>query len=182
MHTKLLQFSSVQFSHSVVSDSLRPHELQHARPPCPSPTPGVHSNSCPLSWWCHPAIWSSVVPFSSCPQLLQLYSTLYSPMDCSLPVPSVHGISQARIQEWVATSFSGGFSWPRDQTCISCRSLHYRQILCHWATGEPCCCKWHYFILFYGRVVFHCIYVHHLLYPFTSWWTFRLFSCLDYCE
>ena len=63
-------FSSVQFSHSVVSDSLRPHESQHTRPPCPSPTPGVHSNSCPLSRWCHPAISSSVVPFSSCPQSL----------------------------------------------------------------------------------------------------------------
>ena len=65
-----LQFSSVQFSRSVVSDSLLPHELQHARPPCPSPTPGVHSNSRPSSRWCHPAISSSVVPFSSCPQSL----------------------------------------------------------------------------------------------------------------
>ena len=61
---------SVQFSHSVMSDSLRPHELLHNRPPCPSPTPGVHSNSCPLSQWCHPAIPSSVVSFSSCPQSL----------------------------------------------------------------------------------------------------------------
>ena len=61
------QFSAVQFSRSVMSDSLRPHESQHARPPCPSPTPGVHSNSCPSSWWCHPAISSSVIPFSSCP-------------------------------------------------------------------------------------------------------------------
>ena len=61
---------SVQFSRSVVSDSLRPHESQHARPPCPSPTPGVHSDSCPSSPWCHPAISSSVVPFSSCPQSL----------------------------------------------------------------------------------------------------------------
>ena len=60
----------VQFSHSVVSDSLRPHESQHARPPCLSPTPGVYSNSCPSSRWCHPAISSSVVPFSSCPQSL----------------------------------------------------------------------------------------------------------------
>ena len=58
--------SSVQFSHSVVSDSLQPHELQHARPPCPSQTPGVHSNSCPSSQWCHPAISSSVFPFFSC--------------------------------------------------------------------------------------------------------------------
>ena len=66
----ITQFSSVQFSCSVVSDSLRPHESQHARPPCPSPTPGVYSNSCPLSQWCHPAISSSVVPFSSFPQSL----------------------------------------------------------------------------------------------------------------
>ena len=58
----------VQFSRSVVSDSLRPHELQHARPPCPSSTPGVHPNPCPLNRWCHPTISSSVVPFSSCPQ------------------------------------------------------------------------------------------------------------------
>ena len=60
--------SSVRFSRSVVSDSLRPHEPQHARPPCPSPTPGVYSNPCPLSWWCHPTISSSVIPFSSCLQ------------------------------------------------------------------------------------------------------------------
>ena len=59
-----------QFSRSVVSNSLRPHEFQLARPPCPSPTPGVHSNSCPSCWWCHPAISSSGVPFSSCPQSL----------------------------------------------------------------------------------------------------------------
>ena len=60
-------FSSVQFSRSVVFDSLWPHESKHARPPCPSPTPGVHLNSCPSSQWYHPAISSSVIPFSSCP-------------------------------------------------------------------------------------------------------------------
>ena len=59
---------SVQFSRSVVSDSLRPHELQHARAPCPSPTPGVYPNSCPLSQWCHLTISFSVIPFSSCLQ------------------------------------------------------------------------------------------------------------------
>ena len=63
-------FRSVQFSRSVVSDSLQPHESQHARPPCPSPTPRVHSDSCLSSRWCHPAISSSVIPFSSCPQSL----------------------------------------------------------------------------------------------------------------
>ena len=62
--------NSVQFSHSVTSDSLWPHESQYARPPCPSATSGVYSNSCPSSWWCHPAISSSVVSFSSCPQSL----------------------------------------------------------------------------------------------------------------
>ena len=61
---------SVQFSHSVVSDSLQPHELQHARPSCTSPAPGVHPNSCASSQWCHPTILSSVIPFSSCPQSL----------------------------------------------------------------------------------------------------------------
>ena len=65
-----VQFSSVQFSRSVMYDSLWPHESQHARPPCSSPTPGVHSDSRPSSQWCHPAISSSVVPFSSCPQSL----------------------------------------------------------------------------------------------------------------
>ena len=66
-HTKSVQF---QFSHSVMSDSLWPPESQHTRPPCPSPTPRVHSDSRPSSQWCHPAISSSVVPFSSCPQTL----------------------------------------------------------------------------------------------------------------
>ena len=69
--TEWLQIRLDQISRSVVSDSLWPHESQHARPPCPSPTPRVHSDSRPSSQWCHPAISSSVVPFSSCPQSLQ---------------------------------------------------------------------------------------------------------------
>ena len=73
-------FSSVQFSRLVVSHSLRPHESQHAWSPCPSPFPGVHSNSCPSSQWCHPAISSSVVLFPSCPQ--------------SLPVSEIFPVSQ----------------------------------------------------------------------------------------
>ena len=68
-----VQFSSVQFSRSVVSGSLRPHEPQHTRHPCPSPTPGVYPNSCPLSQWFHPSISSSIVPFSSCPQSFSQY-------------------------------------------------------------------------------------------------------------
>ena len=66
------QWHSVQFSCSVMSDSLRPHESQHARPPYPSPTPGVHSNSCPSSWWCHPAITSSVIPWHKIMQRMEL--------------------------------------------------------------------------------------------------------------
>ena len=69
-YCKVIQFSSIQFSRSVVSASLQHHESQHARPPCPSPTPGVHSDSCPSSQWCHPAISSLVIPFFSCPQSL----------------------------------------------------------------------------------------------------------------
>ena len=77
----LSEEESVQFSCSVVPDSLWPHELQHARPPCPSPSPGVHSDSRPLSQWCHPAISPWVVPFSSCPQSLPASdSFLMSPL------------------------------------------------------------------------------------------------------
>ena len=73
-------FSSVQFSRSVVSDSLRPYGSQHTSPPCPSPTPGIYPNSCPLSWWCHPTISSSVIPFSSCSQSFPAYESIFSIM------------------------------------------------------------------------------------------------------
>ena len=69
-HRIITRASSIQFSRWVISDSLQPHESQHTRPPFSSPTPRVHPNSCPSSRWCHPAILSSVVPFSSCPQSL----------------------------------------------------------------------------------------------------------------
>ena len=87
--TNSVQFSSVQsLSPSVVSDSLRPHESQHARPPCPSPTPGIHSDSRPSSPWCHPAISSSVVPFSSCPQSSQ-HQSLFQWVNTSHKVAKV---------------------------------------------------------------------------------------------
>jgi len=82
---------SVQFSRWVVSDSLWLHELQHARPPCPSPTPGVHPNPSPSSWWCHPTISSSVVPFSSCPQSF--------PASGSFPMSQLNKQSD-NIQPW----------------------------------------------------------------------------------
>ena len=75
---------SDQISRSVVSDSLRPHESQHSRPPCPSPTPGVHSNSRPSSRWCHPAISSSVLPFSSCPQSLPASESFHAKSESTL--------------------------------------------------------------------------------------------------
>ena len=98
-------FSSVQFSRSVVSDSLRPHESQHARPPCPSPTPGVHSNSRPSSQWCHSAISSSVVPFSSCLQSFPasgsfLMSQFFSSGGQRIGVSSSASVLPMNIQGW----------------------------------------------------------------------------------
>ena len=100
-----LQFSSVHFSRSVVSDSLRPHESQRARPPCPSPTPRVHSDSRPSSPWCHPAISSSVVPFSSCPQSLPAsesfpMSQLFSWSGQSTGVSALASFLPKNTQDW----------------------------------------------------------------------------------
>ena len=100
-----LQFSSVQFSRSVVSDSFQPHESQHARPPCPSPSPGVHSNSCASSQWCHPAISSSVIPFSSCPQSLPvsgsfLMSQLFAWGGQNIGVSALVSVLPMNTQDW----------------------------------------------------------------------------------
>ena len=102
--TNPLSFSSVQFSHSVMSDSLRPHELQHARPPCPSPTLRVHSNSCPSSQWCHPAISSSTIPFS-CPQSLPAsesfpMSQLFTSGGHSTGVSALASFLPKNTQDW----------------------------------------------------------------------------------
>ena len=111
---------SVQFSHSVVSDSLRPHESQHARPPCPSPSPGVHSDSCPLSCWCHPTISSSVVPFSSCLQLFLasgsfLMSQLFISGGQSIGVSASASFLPMNIQDWFPLGLTGlTLSSPRD--------------------------------------------------------------------
>ena len=105
---------SVQFS-SVVSDSLRPHESQHARPPCPSPTPGVHSDTRPLSHWCHPAISSSVVPFSSCPQSLPAsesfpMSQLFAWGGKSTGVSASASVLPMNIQDWFPLWLTGWIS------------------------------------------------------------------------
>ena len=107
--------SSVQFRRSVVSDSLRPHESQHARPPCPSPTPGVHSNSCPSSWWCHPATSSSVVPFSSCPQSLPAsesfpMSQLFAWGALSIRVSILASFLPKNTQGWSPSEWTGWIS------------------------------------------------------------------------
>ena len=96
---------SVQFSCSVVSDSLGPHGLQHARPPCPSPTPGVYSNSCPLSQWCHPTISSSIIPFSSCLQSFPASGSLpmswfFASGSQSIGVSASASVLPMNIQDW----------------------------------------------------------------------------------
>ena len=110
--------SSVQlFSRSVVSNSLRPHEPQHARPPCPSPTPRVHPNPCPLSRWCHPTISSSVIPFSSCPQSFPAsgsfqMSHLFTSGGQSIGVSASTSVLPMNIQDWFPLGWTGWISLP----------------------------------------------------------------------
>ena len=104
--------SSLQFSCSVVSHSLRPHGLQHARPPCPSPTPEVYSNSCPSSQWCHPAVSSSVTPFSSCPQSLPAsgsfpLSQLFTWSGRSIGVSASTSVLPMNTQDWSLLGWTG---------------------------------------------------------------------------
>ena len=111
----LIQFSSVQFSRSVVSHSLWPHKLQHTRPPCPSPTPRVHPNSCPSSQWWHPAISSSVVPFSSCLQSLPAsesfsMSQLFAWGGQSTGVSALASFLPKNIQDWSPLEWTGWIS------------------------------------------------------------------------
>ena len=106
------RISPVEFSHSVVSDSLRPHESQHTRPPCPSSTPGVHSHSLPSSQWCHPAISSSVIPFSSCPQYLPAsesfpMSQLFTWGGQSTAVSALASFLPEKSQGWTRSEWSG---------------------------------------------------------------------------
>ena len=102
----------LQFSRSVVSDSLRPHELQHARPPCPSPTPRVHPNPCPLSRWCHRTISSSVIPFSSCPQSFPAsgsfqMSQLFTLGGQSIGVSASTSVLPMNSQDWFPLGWAG---------------------------------------------------------------------------
>ena len=106
---------SVQFHCSVVSDSLQPHESQHARPPYPSPTPGVYPNSCPSSQWCHPTISSSVIPFSSCPQTLPAsesfpMSQLFTWDGQSTGVSALASVLPKKSQGWSPSEWTGWIS------------------------------------------------------------------------
>ena len=109
------QFSSVQFSRSVVSDSVRPHGMQHARPPCPSPTPRAYSNSCPLSQWYHPTISSSVIPFSSHLQSFPAsgsfqMSPFFKSGGQSIGVSALASVLPMNIQEWFPLRWTGWIS------------------------------------------------------------------------
>ena len=109
------QFSLVQFICSVMSNSLWPHELQHARPSCPSPTPGVYPNQCPLSRWCHPTISSSVVPFSSCSQSFPesgsfQMSQLFALGGQSTGVSALASVFPMNTQNWSPLEWTGWIS------------------------------------------------------------------------
>ena len=107
--------SSVQFSRSVLSDSLQSHELQHAIPPCPTPTPEVHPNSCASSQWCHPAISSSIIPISSCPQSLPAsksfpMSQLFTWGGQSIGVSALASVLPMNTQDWSPLGWTGWIS------------------------------------------------------------------------
>ena len=109
-HLEDAHVSSVQFSHSVVSDSLQPHELQHARPPCPSPTPRAHPNSCPSTQWCHPTISSSVISFSSCLQSFPASGSFPRTQffaSCGQSIEASASVLPMNIQDWFPLGRTG---------------------------------------------------------------------------
>ena len=113
--TSIIWFSLVQFSCSVMSDSLLPHELQRARPPCPTPTPRAHTNSCPVSQWCHPTISSSVDPFSSCPQSFPAsgsfqMSQLFASGGQSIGISALTSDLPMNTQDWSPLGWTGWIS------------------------------------------------------------------------
>ena len=127
----MVKHTSVQFSRSVVSDSLRPHESQHTRPPCPSPTTWVHSHSRPWSQWSHPAMSSSVVPFSSCPQSLPAsdsfpMSQLFAWDGQSTGVSASASFPPKKSQGWFLSEWTG---WISSEKCKSYSKIQALRIL-----------------------------------------------------
>ena len=129
----MLCISVVQFSCSVVSNSLQPHELQHARPSCPSPTPGVHPNPCPSSRWCHPTISSSFVPFSSCPQSFPAsgsfpVSQLFASGGQSTGVSASTSVLPMNTQDWSPLGWTGWISLQSKDSQESSPTPQFRSI------------------------------------------------------
>ena len=135
-----LSFDSVQFSRSVMSNSLRPHKSQHARPPCPSPTPGVHSDSRPSSQWWHPAISSSVVPFSSCPQSFPAsesfpVSQLFTWSGQSTGVSALASFLPKKSQGWSPSEWTGWISLQVQGTLKSLLQHHSSKTSSLWRSA-----------------------------------------------
>ena len=138
-----VQFSPVQFSHSVVSDSLRRHESQHARPPCPSPSPRVHSDSRPPSHWCHPAISSSVIPFSSCLQSLPAsqsfpMSQLFAWGGQSIGVSALASFLPKNTQDWSLLEWTGWISLQSKGLFKHHTPQHHSLVLWDWKASILC--------------------------------------------
>ena len=138
--TTIHQFSSVQFSRSVVSNSLRPHEPQHTRPPCPSPTPGVHPNPCPLSQWCPPTISSSVVLFSSCPQSFPAsgsfqMSQLFASGGKTIGVSASTSVFPMNTQDWSPLGWTGWISHRVQGTLKSLLQHHSSKASVFWCSA-----------------------------------------------
>ena len=133
-------YPALQFSRSVMSDSLQPNERKHARPPCPSPTPGVHPNPCSLSWWCHPTISSSVVPFSSCPQSFPAsgsfqMSQLFASGGHSIGISASTSVLPTNAQDWSPLGWTGwislqfeGLSWVFSNTTVKMHQFFGTQL------------------------------------------------------
>ena len=163
--------------------SLWPHESQHARPPYPSQTPRVYSNSCPSSRWCHPAISSSVVPFSSCPQSLPAsgsfqMSPLFTWGGQRIGVSASTSVHPMTTQDLSPSGWTGWISLQFNilYWCFFSSLLHlYNGLQFH-----PPHQNWFKWILFNGWEIFHCVYVPQLSYPFVCWWASRLLPCPGY--
>ena len=142
INTTVLYIRSDQISHSVVSDSLQPHESKHTRPPCPSPTPGVHADSRPLHWWHHPTISPSVVPFSFCPQSFQ-HQGLFQSVICAHQMTKILEL-QLNIQGWSPLRLTGlrsllskGLSGAFSSTTVQ-RHQCFGVLLSLWSSSHNC--------------------------------------------